>query len=516
MAAHRTEVNIANFNANLVILQQKFTQFGGIHDNKIPDIANDIKYVRKYVEEQKSSAQQDQKVKLINGLGNVVVTTINSLEDITSQDPIRIMKGGLSIATSIAGIVGGPYGAAAAAVCSILGAVVSACSPKEPDLASKFAEAVAVELQKFHQKLTNERFSGLQHRVRTMNNTLEYLRKQDIDGSAPASSLDNLIDNRLYETDLPQFIGEVAVCFTKVLSKESPKNDVEDCVRAMVVYCNAQATLLILIANIMATLKCLGDKSVALKTILETETKYSRQVLEFLSDEKYLGPVGYLPTEGSKLYLILALRQNTQAYPVVEQFRESQGLSRMPDTDVVVQNAFASDLPVKVECGTAGDHVNGLKFCKDIEPRKSYEHVATGSTFPYWNFSTGGYFIIYLDGKMKNYEKRFNGNIKVYEFALSNPFMGSRKAAIIEKKDAVYSVSGNDCWKMMNSPYFGDPILFTHSNKHYYIKASLGGIRDIFKDEKEDEGQGKNGCRTWRYVFQEFNPADKYEQCVIL
>ena len=286
MAAHRTEVNIENFNANLVILQQKFTQFGGIYDNKIPDIANDINYVRKHAEEQKSSAQQDQKVKLINGIGNVVVTTINSLEDITSQDPIRVMKGSLNIATSIAEIVGGPYGAAAAAVCSILGAVVSACSPKEPDLASKFAEAVAIELQKFPQKLTNERFSGLQHRVRTMNNTLEYLRKQDIDGSAPVSSLDNLIDNRLYETDLPQFIGEVAVCFTKVLSNKSPKNDVEDCVRAIVVYCNAQATLLTLIANIMATLKCLDDKSVALKTIFETEREHSRQMLEFLSDEK--------------------------------------------------------------------------------------------------------------------------------------------------------------------------------------------------------------------------------------
>lgn len=92
-----------------------------------------------------------------------------------------------------------------------------------------------------------------------------------------------------------------------------------------------------------------------------------------------------------------------------------------------------TDFPIKVVCdGIAGGHVNGLKFRRDVQPRSSYEHIATKKT---WTFSTGGFFVVYLDGRMRSFENMFEGrNLKVFEFALSNPFLGFMKSALLEKK----------------------------------------------------------------------------------
>ena len=75
-----------------------------------------------------------------------------------------------------------------------------------------------------------------------------------------------------------------------------------------------------------------------------------------------------------------------------------------------------TDVPIKVICGgpheaaNVGDHV---KFRQDVVPRSSYEHIATKST---WTFSTGGFFIIYLDGRLRSFEKMFKGrDLKVIE-----------------------------------------------------------------------------------------------------
>lgn len=49
-----------------------------------------------------------------------------------------------------------------------------------------------------------------------------------------------------------------------------------------------------------------------------------------------------------------------------------------------------TDDPIKVVCdGTAGDHVNGLKFRAHVKPRSSYQHIATDFS---WTFSTDGFF----------------------------------------------------------------------------------------------------------------------------
>ena len=533
MAGRPNQINIEDFHINLINLEKKVIQFGGLHDGKIPEIANDLSEVRKYVGEQKASADTEKRAELISGLGNVVVTSINSLDDLTSNEPKRVLQGSLNIAITIASVVGGPYGAAAGALCSVLGALVSAGSPKEPDLATKFAGLVRIELQKFHRKLEDEKFAGLQHRVMLMNNSLQHLSKESSE-----SDIDNLIDHVLYETDLPSFIGKVAYNITNELTKDSSEEDTDDCVRSMVIYCNAQTTLFILLANIMARLKTTGKKTTALQSLFDGEKKSARDLLKFLSDKVNLGPASHLPTEGGKIYKIMALRRNIPAYEVVESFRASLGLSTMADIDELRKIAYDADLfevrsvigsypsphekgdnhyfqfinhtdlPVKIDCGKGGGRVNGLKFCTDIKKRSSYEHIATKKT---WNFSTCGYFIIYLDGLMRDHSNRFNGSIKVYEFSLSNPVIGARKANILDKsKNVSSSIDGSECWNSMTCANFDKPIYFLHAKKHYMLQASLGGGSGLFNalNLPVIKEAGKNGCFTWRFVLQDFDPLE--------
>lgn len=162
-----------------------------------------------------------------------------------------------------------------------------------------------------------------------------------------------------------------------------------------------------------------------------------------------MGPSSALPTEGGKIWIILHLRRNLPFYEVVEEFRGGLGMTKMPELDTIREKVFEAsfsgpkgiqhlypqpqtrgdnhyfqlinhtDFPIKVVCdGFAGDHVNGLKFRRDVQPRSSYEHI-----------------VVYLDGRMRSFKNMFEGrNLKVFEFALSNPFLGFMKSALLEKK----------------------------------------------------------------------------------
>lgn len=160
-------------------------------------------------------------------------------------------------------------------------------------------------------------------------------------------------------------------------------------------------------------------------------------------------------------------------------------------------------VPVEVVCGTVGSQVNGLKFRQDVPPYSSYEHVATKST---WNFSTGGVFIMYLSGKKTSFEMGSDRrNLKVFEFALSNTFIGSHKLAILEKKTQLSVCKGEDCWKQMTA-IPSPPIYFEHCNKYYLV---VGGYTHDF--ERLTNLRGKNGCQTWRFMIQEFDPLEDLE-----
>ena len=175
-----------------------------------------------------------------------------------------------------------------------------------------------------------------------------------------------------------------------------------------------------------------------------------------------------------------------------------------------------TSLPVKVVCdGNIGDHVNRLKFRVDLKPFTSYEHMA-GLLIK--TFSTGGYFIVYLDGNAKSFEETFeSSNLKVFAFALSNPSIGGRKIAILDKTNDLVSATSDDCWKQMTSDRC-PPINFVHGNKHYRvfgeIKANsyeLGVKPFVFSVKSRDH--------TWRFVLQQYNPQDMevihHDSCVI-
>ena len=156
--------------------------------------------------------------------------------------------------------------------------------------------------------------------------------------------------------------------------------------------------------------------------------------------------------------------------------------------------------------------MNGLDFRQDVQPHTSYQRVATKST---WNFSTGGFFIIYLDGRMRSFESMFEGHtFKVFEFALSNPFIGFQKSAILEKTNNLLSVTGQDCWKQMQSNA-SPAINFVHDGKYYVV---YGGYTGCVYIEGVIDYPGKNSCRTWRFVVQEYDPLEDIEmgKCAIL
>lgn len=156
------------------------------------------------------------------------------------------MKGSLNIVGTIATVVGGSYGAVAVALCGILGSVLSlGTQPNEPDLAMMFIEKVRDEPRKFNHKLQNEKFHGLDGRVKNMNSNLKILLSTTKDVA--------LQDRVLFETDLPRFFGEVSQNVEKGLSHESKEEDIDDCLRSMVVYCNAQMSLPLLLANVLST-----------------------------------------------------------------------------------------------------------------------------------------------------------------------------------------------------------------------------------------------------------------------
>lgn len=532
MASRTRDPNISinNFNAILVNLQKNVNNYADFRRTTVPaGLTNNVQSIRNWADKQVKSSRQASRNQAISQVGNVLETSISSLQALTSDQPGEVMKGSLRIVGAVSALAAGPYGVAAGAICAILGSILSLSTPNEPDLATVFIEKVHVELQKFNHKLQSQDFEGLQLRVKNLNSNLIKIQSE--------GASEKLRDQRLFESDFPHFIGAVSLNIKQGLSLQSKKEDVDDCLRSMVVYCNAQMSFLLLLTNVLATFRATGRETKSIETLLDNHKQHAIETLGFLSDEKYMDRTISLSTDeidGGKFLMIINLRQSLPFYEVVEEFREALGLTKMPELEAIRAKMFEAsfsgpknishlypqpqtrgdnhyfqlinhtDVPIKVVCnGIVGDHVNGLKFCKDVKPRSSYEHVATKST---WTFSTGGFFIIYFDGRMRPFESMFEGrNLKVFEFALSNPFIGMSKSAFMEKTDNLLSVSGQDCWKQMESNA-SKPISFVYNKKYYCVH---GGYTTIYN--KFDKNAGRNGCRTWRFVVQEYDPINDIE-----
>lgn len=211
MASRVPNINVENFNATLIKFEKNIINYATYRSTTIPpDVAKNVKSIRTWVDEQKVSSREAGRNQAISDVGKVLEKSISSLQALSSGHTVEVMKGCLSIAGTIATVVGGPYGAAAGALCGILGSVLSLSTPNEPDLATVFIEKVRVELQKFNQKLQSQTFQGLEGRVKNMNSNLNILKSASKDVDIP--------DKVLFETHFPQFIGEVSENFEKGLS----------------------------------------------------------------------------------------------------------------------------------------------------------------------------------------------------------------------------------------------------------------------------------------------------------
>ena len=309
----RFNINIDNVNGTLLRFEQNITNYATYRYNTIPpDVPKNMESIRAWVDEQKKSSGKGGRSKAISEVGKFLEESISSIQALRSGQLAEVIKGCLNIAGTIATVEGGPYIGIAGAVCGILGSVLSLGTPSEPDLETVFIDQVRVELQKFNQKLQSQTFHGLAARVKNMSSILKIFQS--------ATEEVDLPDKVLLETDFPHFIGEVSENFVRGLRAGSKEEDINDCLRSMVIYCNAQTLLLVLLAKVLVTFRVTGHRQTMLiKTLLNGQKADANQKLRVLSNS-----------------MILHLRRNPQFHEVVEKFREGLEMTKMPGSDVVI------------------------------------------------------------------------------------------------------------------------------------------------------------------------------------
>ena len=96
----------------------------------------------------------------------------------------------------------------------------------------------------------------------------------------------DLPDKALYETDFPQFIGEVAHNFVEGLNIFSREEEVKSCLMSMAIYCNVQTALFLLLTNVLATFQSTSRETKMAKILLDTQIQDAEEKLGFLSQEK--------------------------------------------------------------------------------------------------------------------------------------------------------------------------------------------------------------------------------------
>ena len=524
--------HVQDLKALIVKFEANIKNYAIIRQTSPPDVSRNIENILSWVEGEKRNAKRQSKENKISKVGNVIERCVDSLESLSSENSAQVMKGCLGIASSVAVVVGGQYGAAAVAICSILASIISASSPNEPDLVTAFTDIIRAELQKFNGELKQQTFEGLKSRVKNMNACLKELL------SIPSNDTE-LPDKVLYETDFPQFIGEAAYNFLKDRDMDSKEEEINNYLTSMVIYCNAQTALFLLLTNILATFRSTGRETNMINRLMNTQVEDAHKKLGFLSEEKYLRKSALLAIgeytgksiAEDDLRKVVNIRhfgkcRHLPAYDIIEGFREGLGMPKLPETLVELfgggserkpkniihhylrpqlkgdnhyfQLINHSHVPVRVECGMAGNYVNGLMFCQDVAPYSSYEHVATKS---WWTFSAGGVFTMYLSGKITSAE---TWNLKVFEFALSNPWIDLRSSAILEKDSQLSVHTGEDCLKQLSYDPI-PPIYFEHGNKYYVVRE---GHTWLPSRKHVEDFPSKSGCHTWRFVIQEYDPLE--------
>lgn len=501
------------------------SQFSGSFHSTLSrsDMEERINRISDWVDEQKKEKPADMKGHIEN-VGKVLTATANAIPKFKSGDPFKITSATLDVISSAAVMFGGPYGAAAAALCSIIGAIVSANKPGEPSVVERLSEVVHKELVNFNKKLQNQKYNGLKDRVSDQKHQLQGMSREE-----------KLDDPNLWN-DYTQFLGELSERFESPLPFKYEENlskdpDVADCVNALVLYCQAHSCFLTLLTAAKGRFEDLGrvEEQNMVQRKIEGQTQHAKEKLAFLSNKKYLTFLGRLPSSGGKLTKILSLTRNPSGTLRVEEVRRSLKLSKMSSNSVVERAAKRvlkqhvrldfdyfpfpdsyrnSQLKVQFinNCGlpmkVVGSNWKSMMLLQDVPDSRSFEWKPSGS------FSIGGYIIIYNDGKVSSSTEP-EGNERVIEFAMSKPTFGYSKINIEDKTHGEFT-KGRDTYNKM-SHIARKQIYWEQDEEHYIAVAD----HHVIQKRTNFRIAGRPYLKpyfTWRFLVQSFYPIDSDDE----
>jgi hypothetical protein len=453
-----------------------------------------INKISDWVDEQKKNSVESKNIARIQNVGKVLTATTDALKKFKSEDPYEITEGALGIISSVAVLCGGPYGAVAVACCSIIGPILSASKPRELSVVEQVAEVVSNELVKFNRKLHDQKFDGLKRSFSDQKVQLLNMSREE-----------ELADPDLWN-EFTKFMGELSgfestilPCDWHNLSKEPFK----DFVLSLTTFCQAHTWFMMLLIIARGTFEDLGGKNTKMiKRIdkkIECQTEYAKTKLAFLSDERYLSFLGWLPSEGRNLMKIYILSKFVKAKNHVELIRNSLKLSKMPSPGKVESavekvskqlvkgrldkpymvplfQPIASNqhnvifvnntkFPMKIVSGKVGKFKGNLEFVRDLPPYSTY--ILCPNYFVKSPFSAGGYFITYIDGNPSPSIEP-DGNVRVFEFALTNMF--TNKVNIQDKSEDPFT-KGKDTYEKMSLSR--EDVYWKHGDVHYVAYADI-------------------------------------------
>jgi len=501
----------------------------------VPSHLHKLDEIDNWVKEQKKKKKKDEKSGQIpiEDLGKVLQAMVSGIEKFKSEDPLEITKGVLDIISTTTSLVSGPFGPIIEKISGGIGAILSHKKPKEPSVVDQLAKVVHKELVNFNKKLHDQKYEGLKRRVSDQTAQLRTMK--------PGEKLD---DPNLWN-DYVQFLGELSNRFesplpfkydTESLTKDP---DIADFVTAVVAYCQAYSCFMALLMAAKGTFANLGAEYNEDEEAVERKIRCQREDVEeklaFLSDERYLTFLGRLPYEGGKLTKILVLSRKLSAKRLVEAVRSSLNMLPMPNLAIVeaaatkvslqkvnvpledrhqlppgdgltwmlssvfgtkywIQFVDKTDFPMKVVSGTVGLGNRRLKFFQDVYPHSSHSLGLEGMEFGAFPFSTGGYFIIYLNGILSSDIEPPTGDSWVIEFAASFllGLLESTPAKVnIQDKTSGEFTHGADTHNSLKSGE-AKTLYWLDRGVHFMARAE---IVNCF-----------GGVTIWRFVVQNFDP----------
>ena len=480
-----------------------------------PEYQDKLDEISDWVKEQKDKNKGKTDKIPFEDLSKVIITTLNSVEKLKSKDALKITTGVSDIVSSVANLVGKPYGPGIRALFGIISSLLTENKPQQPSVVDQLAKVAHEEMVHFNRRLHDQKYNGLKRRVTDQVLQLQSMKRGE-----------KLDDPKLW-IDYVQFMGELANRFDsplpfkyeRLMLTEDP--DVADFVTAVVTYCEAYCCFMAVLVAARAKYGELGithkEDEDAVERRLNSQMKDAKEKLSFLSEKRFLTFLGRLPHEGGKLTKIVALSRNVRGKSLVEAVRGSLDLSPMQDLTTVESAArkvagqsvklklaigcsgFLSflyqlcairnwvqfindvDFPMKIVSGTVGwSQGNQLNFVKDVGPRASYSQDIP-------QFSTAGYMVIYFNNILSSDVEPPPGNVRVIEFALSFVYFES-KISIQDKTNDEFT-HGLDTYNKRSVEV--QTLYFFEGGKHYVVQA------EVFVCYPD---------RVWRFVIQDFDP----------